>query len=321
MTTQRVITINHWGKFQQYKDRRPNWIKLFIEIIDEFDVDGNPKKFHKLPDSAKLTFVLLACLRANYNNHIPYPDDNWLKTRLGIGKLDLQPIIEAGFISINNTPVRNCTELYKKGTPETETETETEKNKLFCPNSNSAEFRLSELLQTLILSRKPDFKKPNLQQWAKGIDKMIRIDKRKPDVIEKVIIWCQADCGDGGKWEGWQNNILSTIKLREKFDKLELAMNKNTPTKTNQPKLCFVDKEPATFEVKAGVCLCVKCKKLYDAAPIPQSYKGKPIPKHLLTKQQIENLILKQKAWTADSSREAKSRMSAETARKDLRLR
>lgn len=128
-TMTKSITINNWHKFQQYKDRRPDWIKLLIEIIEEFDEDGKPKKFYKMPDSAKLTFILLACLRAHFNVEIPYPDDKWLKSRLGIQKLNLQPIINAGFITINDSPVQNCTEPYKKDTPEREGEIETEREK------------------------------------------------------------------------------------------------------------------------------------------------------------------------------------------------
>jgi DNA-binding MarR family transcriptional regulator len=76
---------------------------------------------------------------------------------------------------------------------------------------------LSELLLSLILSRKPDFKKPDLQKWAVHIDRMLRLDKRTPERIEKIIRWCQVD-------PFWQANILSTEKLREKFDQLELKM-------------------------------------------------------------------------------------------------
>ena len=88
---------------------------------------------------------------------------------------------------------------------------------LLCPNSD--EFRLSELLLNLILSRKPDFKRPNLQSWAKHIDRMIRLDRRTPERIEQVIRWCQQD-------SFWQSNILSTEKLREKFDQLDLKIGK-----------------------------------------------------------------------------------------------
>lgn len=78
--------------------------------------------------------------------------------------------------------------------------------------------KLASLLLQKIRERKPDFRKPNLKQWAKHIDAMIRIDKRKPETIEKVIIWCQAD-------DFWQNNILSVEKLRKQFDRLELQKN------------------------------------------------------------------------------------------------
>ena len=79
------------------------------------------------------------------------------------------------------------------------------------------EFQLSKLLLSLIRERKPDFKEPNLQKWAREIDLMIRIDKRKPEKIEKVIRWCQED-------DFWQNNILSTQKLRKHYDQLTLKM-------------------------------------------------------------------------------------------------
>jgi len=83
--------------------------------------------------------------------------------------------------------------------------------------SDSIEVRLSELLLERILSRNPNHKKPDLQTWAKDIDRMIRIDHRTQEDIRQVITWCQAD-------PFWQNNILSTAKLRDKFDQLRLKM-------------------------------------------------------------------------------------------------
>jgi hypothetical protein len=83
--------------------------------------------------------------------------------------------------------------------------------------SDSIEIRLSELLLKKIISRNPNHKKPNLQTWARDIDRMIRIDHRTPQDIRTVIEWCQADTF-------WQSNILSTAKLREKFDQLTAKM-------------------------------------------------------------------------------------------------
>ena len=91
------------------------------------------------------------------------------------------------------------------------------KNKNILFMEDSEEIRLASLLLCKILERKPSFKKPDLQTWAKHIDLAIRVDQRTPERIEELILWVQADLF-------WQNNILSTEKLREKFDQLELKM-------------------------------------------------------------------------------------------------
>ena len=87
-------------------------------------------------------------------------------------------------------------------------------------DDNSVEFVLAKLLFNLILKRNPNHKKPDLQKWAYEIDKMIRLDKRDPKNIEEVIQWCQAS-------DFWQNNILSTLKLRKQYDQLWLKMNES----------------------------------------------------------------------------------------------
>ncbi|MCL4417499.1 MAG: hypothetical protein M1365_12545 [Actinobacteria bacterium] len=84
-------------------------------------------------------------------------------------------------------------------------------------SEDSDELRLSKLLITLIRQRNPGHKEPDLQKWAYDIDLMLRIDKRDPQIIEKLIIWCQQD-------RFWQNNILSTAKLRAQYDQLLLKM-------------------------------------------------------------------------------------------------
>lgn len=101
---------------------------------------------------------------------------------------------------------------------EQEEEEEQDKDKEYKYSPTSDEVVLSQLLLDKILERKPDFKKPSIQGWYVHIDRMIRLDNRKVKVISDVIKWCQLD-------DFWQNNILSTLKLREQFDKLEMKMN------------------------------------------------------------------------------------------------
>jgi len=102
-------------------------------------------------------------------------------------------------------------------------------------NQTPDSVRLADLLFSEILARKPDYKKPNLKTWARDVDRMIRLDKRKPERIAEVIVWCQQDAGHGEKGFGWANNILSALKLREKFDRLELDMTKRPGRVTVAP--------------------------------------------------------------------------------------
>jgi hypothetical protein len=87
----------------------------------------------------------------------------------------------------------------------------------------SDEWSCAFLLFNLIRQRRPTFKEPNLQSWAKQIDLMIRKDNRPVEEIRQVITWCQGD-------DFWQNNILSTAKLKAQFDQLALKMGRAKPT-------------------------------------------------------------------------------------------
>lgn len=94
-------------------------------------------------------------------------------------------------------------------------------------SSDSVEIGLSELLFSLIRGRNPTCKEPNMQAWARNIDLMIRIDHRDPDEIRELIQLCQKD-------SFWQNNILSTEKLRKQYDQLKLKL---MPLKGQEPRI------------------------------------------------------------------------------------
>lgn len=109
--------------------------------------------------------------------------------------------------------------------------------------SDSIECGLSDLLFQKIISRNPNSKQPNIQSWAKDIDLMIRVDNRSPDEIKKIIEWCQND-------SFWQNNILSTAKLREKYDQLFLKMKSSG----NGNGGSVANASPPTAVVSCPVC-------------------------------------------------------------------
>lgn len=94
--------------------------------------------------------------------------------------------------------------------------------------SDSCEIGLSDFFLSLILKRKPDFKKPNIQTWAKSIDAMIRIDKRDPTEIRRVMEWVSHDSFEC-------SNVLSIEKLRKRFDQLQEKSRKILPIKESIP--------------------------------------------------------------------------------------
>lgn len=109
-----------------------------------------------------------------------------------------------------NNDVTDCNAL--PPLPTRYTEIEKEKN-----SPNSKPYKLSCYFLQLILDRKPDLKKPNLQTWAKSFDRMIRLDNRNPDRIAEVLEWSQKD-------NFWKKNILSPDTLRKQFDRIEIQM-------------------------------------------------------------------------------------------------
>jgi hypothetical protein len=151
-----------------------------------------------------------------------------------------------------------------KGRPMTEQGQLEEEGEEECINilSNSIEVRLSELLFEKIISRNPNHKKPNLQIWAKDVDRMIRIDHRTPEEIRAVIEWCQVDTF-------WQNNILSTAKLRSKFDQLRLKMKTNgkqaAPVSPLPPLTCPRCGRDLVVKNDLYIDGCIYCQRAMEA--------------------------------------------------------
>jgi hypothetical protein len=116
-------------------------------------------------------------------------------------------------------------------------------------SDNSYELRLAKLLFNFIKKRNPNHKEPNFQTWAKQIDYMLRIDKRTFADVRRIIAWCQSD-------SFWQNNILSTKKLRDQFDQLTLKMKE---------KQKGHDASPSEFPLPEGMT-CADCQNYVKCA-------------------------------------------------------
>jgi len=95
-----------------------------------------------------------------------------------------------------------------------EIEKETPKEKTDIVKFTQKDMELAELLVSLIKQNNPAWQlRGNMDAWAENIEKLNRIDERTYEQIEVMIRWTQAD-------SFWSQNILSTAKLRDKFNDL-----------------------------------------------------------------------------------------------------
>ena len=121
------LRIANWAKFQHYRDRRPPWIKLHVEVLDEYDGAGEVKKFRGLPDTAKLTFFVLLPLASRYDAGIvPTDAPDWIAAQTGIdaASVNIAPLVACGYVE--HLASKLLAECSKNAPPEREREGETE---------------------------------------------------------------------------------------------------------------------------------------------------------------------------------------------------
>jgi len=97
--------------------------------------------------------------------------------------------------------------------------------------ANLAEYFYLELSRTL-----GKIKKPNLSSWALQFDDFMRIDTRSSQEIIKAIDFVIESHSDSSIGFDWTISVQCPKKLREKFDKINAAMNPPKKSKTVNPK-------------------------------------------------------------------------------------
>lgn len=89
--TPQYLRVRNWENFQHYKDRRPPWIKLHVELTDDY-------LFAALTDVQKYHLIGVWLLAARTDNKIPN-DPGWVAARIEAkSDVDLAALIEVGFL-------------------------------------------------------------------------------------------------------------------------------------------------------------------------------------------------------------------------------
>ena len=85
------LRVRNWEKFQHYRDRDPPWIKLYNQLLDDYD-------FSRLPDATKGHLVMIWLMASRNDNKIPN-DPEWVGAKISADTpVDLPLLVEGGFL-------------------------------------------------------------------------------------------------------------------------------------------------------------------------------------------------------------------------------
>ena len=111
------MRIKNWKKFQHFKDRRPPWVKLYRDILDDL-------QWHELDPLAAKVLVMLWLIASEDEGRIP--DNKTLAFRLRLTESKTKEVVIKLSHWLEQDDINEISNGYQLDLPETETETETD---------------------------------------------------------------------------------------------------------------------------------------------------------------------------------------------------
>jgi hypothetical protein len=118
------MRIKNWSHFQHFKDRRPPWIKLYRDILDDI-------QWHSLDANASKVLVMCWLIASESDGYLP--DIKTLAFRLRMSEKDTKDCVIKLSHWVEQDDIGVISERYQDAIPETERETETEKRQRATP--------------------------------------------------------------------------------------------------------------------------------------------------------------------------------------------
>jgi hypothetical protein len=98
-----MFRVKNFERFQHYKDRNPPWIKLYNELLDDYD-------FGCLQDASKMHLIAIWLLASRSENKLPY-DPEWVARRINAtDPVDLDLLVRCGFLLLDQ-PLPNAEQV------------------------------------------------------------------------------------------------------------------------------------------------------------------------------------------------------------------
>ena len=114
----KTMRIKHWNKFQHFKDRKPPWVKLYRDLLDDLD-------WHELDAQASKVLVMLWLIASEDEGRIP--PTKTLAFRLRMTEKQTNDCLNKLSHWLEQDDINTISERYQDDSLETERETEKEK--------------------------------------------------------------------------------------------------------------------------------------------------------------------------------------------------
>ena len=192
------MRIKNWKKFQHFKDRRPPWVKLYRDILDDL-------QWHELDPLAAKVLVMLWLIASEDEGRIP--DVKTLAFRLRLTEIKTKEVVIKLSHWLEQDDIDVISNGYQHDLPEKETETDKEKEtKVKAPEGVSPEVWDSFVKQ----------RKASRAVITESVLKTIRFEAEKAKwTMEQALAECAARGWRGFKaeWVMPKVNPADIVKL------------------------------------------------------------------------------------------------------------
>ena len=220
------MQIRNWKKFQHFKDRKPPWVKLYRDILDDLD-------WHELDATASKVLIMCWLIASEDDGRLPPVKTLAFRLRMSEKQTNdclnkLSHWLEQDDISVISDQYQSDSlETERETEKETEKETEAEKKRGTKGSRLSTDFELSETWTEFCQTERPDL---NPQK-----------------VFDSFKDYWVAKAGSQGvklDWQAtWRNWVRNQNIVKPLFNKADIVHQTVPSSSQRDPALVKLDED------------------------------------------------------------------------------
>ena len=201
------MKIKNWSKFQHFKDRKPPWVKLYRDVLDDLE-------WHELDPLASKVLVMCWLIASEDDGRLP--NTKTLAFRLRMSEKQTLDCLNKLSHWLEQDDINTISEQYQVDGLETETETETNKRQISLSGSTFPTCPQQEILN-LWKKHLPHLTQPRVWEGTRASHLKQRwIQAAKPSDYSPEGYQTQAD---GIRWwDSFFGYIAKDTKLAAGFE-------------------------------------------------------------------------------------------------------